>query len=87
MESISALHLPRSGLTLIGLITVKFLYQFFFFNAAGEETGWRGFALPRLQAHTSPLIAALIIGFFLGFLALLLMAGGRKAGLRMAILG
>ncbi len=64
LESISALHLPRSGLTLIGLITVKFLYQFFFFNATGEETGWRGFALPRLQAHTSPLIAALIIGFF-----------------------
>jgi uncharacterized protein len=64
LESISALRLPGSGLTLIGLITVKFLYQFFFFNASGEETGWRGFALPRLQAHTSPLIAALIIGFF-----------------------
>jgi membrane protease YdiL (CAAX protease family) len=60
----SASHLPRSGLTLIGLISVTFLYQLFFFNATGEETGWRGFALPRLQARTTPLIAALIIGFF-----------------------
>lgn len=59
-----AFRLPGSGLTLIGLIGVTFLYQLFFFNATGEETGWRGFALPRLQARTSPLIAALVIGFF-----------------------
>jgi membrane protease YdiL (CAAX protease family) len=55
---------PDAGLALIGLIAVKFFYQFFFFNATGEETGWRGFALPRLQIRTSPLIAALIIAFF-----------------------
>jgi uncharacterized protein len=55
---------PDLSLALIGLVIVKFLYQFFFFNATGEETGWRGFALPRLQAQTSPLLAALIIGFF-----------------------
>lgn len=60
----STFRLPGSGLTLVGLIGVTFLYQLFFFNATGEETGWRGFALPRLQARTSPLIAALIIGFF-----------------------
>ena len=52
------------GLALIGLILVKFLYQLFFFNATGEETGWRGFALPRLQARTSPLLAALVIAVF-----------------------
>jgi hypothetical protein len=51
-------------LALIGLVIVKFLYQLFFFNATGEETGWRGFALPRLQTRTSPLIAALVIAFF-----------------------
>ncbi|MDY0019549.1 MAG: CPBP family intramembrane glutamic endopeptidase, partial [Anaerolineae bacterium] len=51
-------------LALIGLVTVKFLYQLFFFNATGEEVGWRGFALPRLQARTSPLIAAFIIAIF-----------------------
>jgi membrane protease YdiL (CAAX protease family) len=54
----------ETGLALIGLVMVKFLYQFFFFNATGEETGWRGFALPRLQARTSPLVASLIIALF-----------------------
>jgi len=55
---------PKIDLALIGLVIVKLLYQLFFFNATGEETGWRGFALPRLQARTSPLIAALVIAFF-----------------------
>jgi membrane protease YdiL (CAAX protease family) len=63
-EPVSAHHFPDTGLVLIGLIAVKFLYQLFFFNATGEETGWRGFALPRLQARTSPLIATLIIALF-----------------------
>ncbi len=55
---------PDPGLSLIGLIAVKFLYQLFFFNATGEEVGWRGFALPRLQARTSPLVASLVLAFF-----------------------
>lgn len=57
-------YLPQRGLALIGLVAVKFLYQFFFFNASGEEVGWRGFALPRLQERTSPLVASLIIALF-----------------------
>jgi membrane protease YdiL (CAAX protease family) len=61
---LSSYPFPEISLSLIGLIIVKFLYQFFFFNATGEETGWRGFVLPRLQARTSPLLAALIIGVF-----------------------
>jgi membrane protease YdiL (CAAX protease family) len=53
-----------TGPTLVGLIVVKFLYQLFFFNATGEEVGWRGFALPRLQTRTRPMVAALIIALF-----------------------
>jgi membrane protease YdiL (CAAX protease family) len=63
-QPIPSHQLPEISLTLIGLVIVKFLYQVFFFNATGEETGWRGFALPRLQTRTSPLIAALIIALF-----------------------
>ena len=57
-------QLPATGPVLIGLVVVKFLYQLFFFNATGEEAGWRGFALPRLQARTSPLIACLLLNVF-----------------------
>jgi len=63
-QPIPSTQFPEISLTLMGLVVVKFLYQFFFFNATGEETGWRGFALPRLQTRTSPLIAALVIAFF-----------------------
>jgi uncharacterized protein len=63
-QPITSLSFPASGLALIGLVVIKFFYQFFFFNATGEETGWRGFALPRLQADTSPLIASLVLSFF-----------------------
>jgi membrane protease YdiL (CAAX protease family) len=58
-----SIQFPEISFSLLGLIAIKFFYQFFFFNATGEETGWRGFALPRLQARTSPLLASLIIGF------------------------
>lgn len=61
---LSSYLFPEISLALIGLITIKFFYQFFFFNAIGEEIGWRGFVLPRLQARTSPLLAALIISLF-----------------------
>jgi membrane protease YdiL (CAAX protease family) len=63
-QPIASFQFPDTGPALIGLVAVKLLYQLFFFNAIGEETGWRGFALPRLQARTSPLIAALIIAVF-----------------------
>jgi len=60
-QSPSFSSLPAAGFGLAGLIAVKFLYQFFFFNGTGEEAGWRGFALPRLQAYVSPLVAGLIL--------------------------
>ncbi len=63
-QPVAAQQLPGTGLVLIGSIAIKFSYQFLFFNATGEEVGWRGFALPRLQARTSPLIASVILAFF-----------------------
>jgi membrane protease YdiL (CAAX protease family) len=63
-QPISPDQFPHMSLPLVGLVIVKFLYQFFFFNGTGEETGWRGFALPRLQTRMSPLVAALVIGLF-----------------------
>jgi len=36
------------------------------FIAAGEEIGWRGFALPHLQARFSPLVSSVILGFLWG---------------------
>jgi membrane protease YdiL (CAAX protease family) len=45
-------------LSLLGV----FLYVFFLGGALGEEPGWRGFALPRLQALHGPLVGSLILG-------------------------
>ncbi len=57
-------NLPTTGISLLGWIALEFLYQFYFFNGTGEEVGWRGFVLPRLQMYTSPLVASLLISLF-----------------------
>ena len=48
-------------LTLVGLM----LFQIFV-RGIGEETGWRGFALPHLQSRFSPLSASLLLGVLWG---------------------
>ncbi len=48
------------------LIFPVFIYVLFF-SVLGEETGWRGFALPRLQKKFSALTSSLIIGALWGF--------------------
>jgi len=63
-ETPSLSGLPATGFGLAGLFVVKFLSQFFYFNGTGEEVGWRGFALPRMQARSSPLVAGLILALF-----------------------
>jgi len=51
-------------LQLVGLIAVSFSYGFVFTGGLNEETGWTGFALPRLQALYSPFIASIVLWFF-----------------------
>jgi uncharacterized protein len=46
----------------IPAVIVSFLFSIFPGSAVGEELGWRGFALPRLQARHSALAASLIVG-------------------------
>ncbi|HEX3046716.1 MAG TPA: type II CAAX endopeptidase family protein [Bacillota bacterium] len=43
-------------------VIVSFVWTLFFNGALGEEAGWRGFALPRLQQKFSPLVAGIILG-------------------------
>ena len=63
-QVVSLANLPFTGLTLLKMLTITFLYQLFFFNLTGEEIGWRGFALPRLLARLNPIVASLVLTFF-----------------------
>lgn len=54
---------------------------FTFIGAVMEELGWRGYALPRLLAHRSALLSALIIGIPWGIVHLgLILPGQMNAG-------
>ncbi len=44
------------------LVVPVFAYVVVFGGPLGEELGWRGWALPRLQVLTSPVAASLVIG-------------------------
>jgi uncharacterized protein len=44
------------------LLLLFFSVYVFFLGPLGEEPGWRGFALPRLQSLHGPLVGSLILG-------------------------
>jgi membrane protease YdiL (CAAX protease family) len=46
------------------LLLLEFLHGFLYTGGINEESGWRGFALPRLQSRYPVLISAAIVWFF-----------------------
>jgi len=53
-----------AGFSILGLLLM--FVPAIFISGLGEEMGWRGYALTRLQMTKSPLISSLIIGVFWG---------------------
>jgi membrane protease YdiL (CAAX protease family) len=52
---------PTVDINLLVMVILFFLYNVIY-GGLSEEPGWRGFALPRLQAKFSPLVSSLILG-------------------------
>lgn len=51
--------------TILGGVVTVFIATFIS-GGGNEEPGWRGFAMPHLQARYSPLVASLIVGVVIG---------------------
>jgi membrane protease YdiL (CAAX protease family) len=52
---------PTVDLKLLGMAVLFFFYNVVYAGLS-EEPGWRGFALPRLQAKFNPLVSSVILG-------------------------
>lgn len=52
---------PMADIKLLGMAILMFLYNVTY-SSLSEEPGWRGFALPRIQAKFTPLVSSLILG-------------------------
>jgi len=63
-ELLSNPPLPANPLDLAGAVGIVFLYTILYAGGLNEEVGWTGFALPRLNARFSPLIASIVLWFF-----------------------
>jgi len=61
VSTLFGVRAPVVVATIPGVLSL-FLFSVFPGSAMGEELGWRGFAVPRLQAGRSALTASLIVG-------------------------
>ena len=57
---------PHLGWGLIGVLAVEFVRILFLGGPLGEEIGWRGFALPRLQQRHTALTSSVLLGLIWG---------------------
>ena len=57
---------PVLSFTLAGVVLAEFVRVLFLGGPVGEELGWRGFALPRLQQHRTALDASIVLGLVWG---------------------
>lgn len=60
-ELLSEPEISGTFLEFSGTLSIVFLYTFIFAGGINEETGWTGFALPRMLAKVNPLVATLIV--------------------------
>jgi membrane protease YdiL (CAAX protease family) len=58
---------PGSEIPLSWILVIGTLILTFFTGATGEELGWRGFLLPRLQSRVSALTSSVVVGVCWGF--------------------
>jgi membrane protease YdiL (CAAX protease family) len=80
--SIASLHTPADVLSIILTFLVGVLLLIFI-GPLGEEPGWRGFALPRLQKGRGPVVGSLLLGLLWGawHVPLWFVAGSGHSGL------